>query len=104
MLLWNGVCHVHSQFSLEKIMDLKREYPDALILAHPECPKYMLEIADHVGSTSSILKFATKSNNIRFIVATEAGILHQMKKENPDKLFIPAPLKILPVLVMSCFT
>ncbi|MDD2247762.1 MAG: quinolinate synthase NadA, partial [Proteiniphilum sp.] len=61
MLLWNGVCHVHSQFSLEKIMDLKREYPDALILAHPECPKYMLEIADHVGSTSSILKFATKS-------------------------------------------
>lgn len=103
MLLWNGVCHVHSQFSLEKIMDLKREYPDALILAHPECPKYMLEIADHVGSTSSILKFATKSNNIRFIVATEAGILHQMKKENPDKLFIPAPPEDSTCACNECF-
>ncbi|WP_286833056.1 MULTISPECIES: quinolinate synthase NadA [unclassified Proteiniphilum] len=103
MLLWNGVCHVHSQFSLEKIMDLKREYPDALILAHPECPKHMLEIADHVGSTSSILKFATKSNNIRFIVATEAGILHQMKKENPDKLFIPAPPEDSTCACNECF-
>ncbi|MDD2246423.1 MAG: quinolinate synthase NadA, partial [Proteiniphilum sp.] len=84
-------------------MDLKREYPDALILAHPECPKYMLEIADHVGSTSSILKFATKSDNIRFIVATEAGILHQMKKENPDKLFIPAPPEDSTCACNECF-
>ena len=63
MLLWDGVCHVHAQFSLEKILDLKREHPQALILAHPECPAYLLEVSDHVGSTSSILKFATQSLN-----------------------------------------
>ena len=91
MLLWQGVCHVHEQFSLVKILDIKKEHPDALLLAHPECPKYLLEVADHVGSTSSILKFATVSENKKFIVATEAGILHQMKKENPEKEFIPAP-------------
>lgn len=91
MLLWEGVCHVHEQFSLVKILDIKKEHPDALILAHPECPKYLLEVADHVGSTSSILKYATVSENKKFIVATEAGILHQMQKENPDKIFIPAP-------------
>ena len=79
MLLWDGVCHVHAQFSLEKILDLKREHPDALILAHPECPAYLLEVADHVGSTSSILKYATRSPQKQFIVATEAGILHQMQ-------------------------
>ena len=84
MLLWQGVCHVHEQFSLERILEIKKQYPDALILAHPECPKYLLEVADHVGSTSSILKYATTSDNKRFIVATEAGILHQMQKENPD--------------------
>ena len=78
MLLWQGVCHVHEQFSLERILEIKKQYPDALILAHPECPKYLLEVADHVGSTSSILKYATTSDNKRFIVATEAGILHQM--------------------------
>jgi len=91
MLLWDGACHVHEQFSLEKILQLKKQYPDALLLAHPECRKYLLEIADHVGSTSSILKFAGKSDAKRFIVATESGILHQMQKENPDKEFIPAP-------------
>jgi quinolinate synthase len=91
MLLWNGVCHVHAQFSLERIMELKREYPAALLLAHPECPKYLLEIADHVGSTSSLLHYASKSDNQQFIVATEVGILHQMQKENPGKEFIPAP-------------
>ena len=78
MLLWDGVCHVHAQFSLDKIMELKRQFPDALLLAHPECPKYLLEIADHVGSTSSILHFATHSDQAQFIVATEAGILHQI--------------------------
>ena len=91
MLLWNGACHVHEQFSLEKILELKSKYPEALLLAHPECRKYILEIADHVGSTSSILKYATQSDNKEFIVATEAGILHEMKKQNPDKIFIPAP-------------
>jgi len=91
MLLWPGACHVHEQFSIERIVELKKNHPQALLLMHPECPKYLLEIADHIGSTSSILNFATKSSNKEFIVATEAGILHQMQKENPNKIFIPAP-------------
>lgn len=103
MLLWDGACHVHAQFSLEKILALKEEYPDALILAHPECPAYLLEVADHVGSTSSILKYATTSPAKQFIVATEAGILHQMKKKNPDKLFIPAPPEDATCACNECF-
>ena len=103
MLLWDGVCHVHAQFSIERILDLKNEYPDALLLAHPECPKYLLEVSDHVGSTSSILKYATTSQNSQFIVATEAGILHQMQKENPDKLFIPAPPEDSTCACNECF-
>lgn len=103
MLLWDGVCHVHAQFSLEKILDLKREHPQALILAHPECPAYLLEVSDHVGSTSSILKFATQSLNKEFIVATEAGILHQMQKDNPDKIFIPAPPEDATCACNECF-
>jgi len=103
MLLWDGVCHVHEQFSLIRILDIKKHYPDALILAHPECPKYLLEVADHVGSTSSILKFATTSDNKRFIVATEAGILHQMQKENPHKEFIPAPPEDSTCACNECF-
>lgn len=91
MLLWNGACHVHEQFSLDKIIELKKKYPDALLLAHPECPNNLLKISDHVGSTSSILKFSTQSNNRQFIIATEVGIIHQMQKDNPDKEFIPAP-------------
>lgn len=91
MLLWDGACHVHEQFSLEKIIRLKEENPDALILAHPECEKPVLLVADHVGSTSSILKFTKTSKAKKFIVATESGIIHQMQKSNPDKLFIPAP-------------
>lgn len=91
MLLWDGACHVHEQFSLEKIIELKQKYPNALLLAHPECRKYILEIADHVGSTSSILKFATQSENKEFIVATEFGIMHELRKRNPHKNFIPAP-------------
>jgi quinolinate synthase len=103
MLLWNGVCHVHAQFSMERILSLQKEYPDALLLAHPECPKYLLEIADHVGSTSSILKFATLTDKKKFIVATEAGILHQMQKENPDKEFIPAPPEDSTCACNECF-
>ncbi len=103
MLLWEGVCHVHEQFSIVKILDIKKEHPDALLLAHPECPKYLLEIADHVGSTSSILKFATNSDNKKFIVATESGILHQMQKENPDKIFIPAPPEDSTCACNECF-
>jgi quinolinate synthase len=103
MLLWNGACHVHEQFSIERILDLKKAYPDALLLMHPECPKYLLEIADHIGSTSSILKFATESQNREFIVATESGILHQMQKENPDKLFFPAPPEDSTCACNECF-
>lgn len=91
MLLWDGACHVHSQFSLEKIVALKKQYPDALLLAHPECKRDILLVADKVGSTAALLRFVTQSDCKRFIVATESGILHEMKKNNPDKEFIPAP-------------
>jgi quinolinate synthase len=91
MVLWDGACHVHEQFSLEKILELKKEHPEALILAHPECKKVILTVADFIGSTSALLNFATKSDNKIFIVVTESGILHEMRKDNPDKTFIPAP-------------
>ena len=91
MLLWDGACHVHEQFSLEKILELKNSYPEALILAHPECKSVILNIADHIGSTAALLNYATKSANKQFIVATESGIIHEMRKQNPEKEFIPAP-------------
>ena len=91
MVLWNGACHVHEQFSVEKIVELKKRYPHALVLAHPECKKFVLELADHIGSTASLLKFATQSECKQFIVATESGIIHEMVKQNPFKEFIPAP-------------
>lgn len=103
MLLWDGACHVHEQFSLEKILKLKKEYPEALILSHPECRPYILEVSDHVGSTSSILKYATESPNKQFIVATESGILHQMALKNPDKQFIPAPPEDSTCACNDCF-
>jgi len=91
MILWDGACHVHEKFSVEKIVELKEQYPDAEILAHPECKKPLLTLADHVGSTASILNYSIKSNSKKFIVATEAGILHQMQLSSPEKMFIPAP-------------
>lgn len=91
MLLWDGACHVHEQFSVEKIVALKEQYPDALILAHPECKSAVLAMADFVGSTAALLKFSTNSDSNKFIVATESGILHEMQKKSPDKMFIPAP-------------
>lgn len=91
MLLWDGACHVHEQFSLEKILELKQKNPDAFILAHPECKQTILTVADFIGSTAALLNFATKNENKKFIVATESGILHEMQKRNPDKIFIPAP-------------
>jgi quinolinate synthase len=91
MILWDGACHVHEKFSLEKILELKEQNPDAEILAHPECKKPLLSVADHVGSTASILNYSIKSNSKKFIVATESGILHQMQIYSPDKTFIPAP-------------
>lgn len=93
MVLWDGACHVHEEFSLEAILNLKKQHPNAKILAHPECEKPILLVADHVGSTASILHFSKKDNAIEYIVATESGIIHQMKKANPQKLFIPAPPK-----------
>ncbi|MDR0612464.1 MAG: quinolinate synthase NadA [Dysgonamonadaceae bacterium] len=91
MVLWKGACHVHEQFSLEKILALKQEHPDAQVLAHPECKTVILKIADYIGSTSALLKFSTHSPTKKFIVATESGILHKMQLINPDKIFIPAP-------------
>ena len=91
MLLWDGACHVHEQFSIEKILQLKKQYPDALILAHPECKGALVKLADVVGSTAFLLKKAVSSDCKNFIVATESGILHEMRKNAPDKNFIPAP-------------
>ena len=91
MLLWDGACPVHEQFSVEKIVELKAQYPDAVVLAHPECKSVVLKLADMVGSTAALLKYAVNSDKQRFIVATEAGILHEMQKKCPQKTFIPAP-------------
>ena len=91
MLLWNGACHVHEQFSLEKILELKKKYPDAEILTHPECKKAVVEVSDFVGSTAALLKHSVKSEKQQFIVATESGVIHEMRKQSPGKEFIPAP-------------
>ncbi|MBQ8051278.1 MAG: quinolinate synthase NadA [Bacteroidaceae bacterium] len=91
MLLWNGACHVHEKFSLEKILALKAEHPDAKILVHPECKGPIVRVADKVGSTAALLKFAVQDEATKFIVATESGILHEMQKRCPEKTFIPAP-------------
>lgn len=91
MLLWDGACHVHEQFSLDAIIRLKREHPEARLLVHPECKKAVTLLADHVGSTASLLKYAQESHAREFIVATESGILHKMRQSCPDKTFIAAP-------------
>ncbi len=91
MLLWNGACMVHEIFSLEKITKLKIRHPNAKLIAHPECEEPILAIADYIGSTTGLLKFSQTDSSQEFIVATEAGILHQMQKANPTKTFIPAP-------------
>jgi quinolinate synthase len=91
MLLWNGACMVHEIFSLEKITRLKIRHPKAKLIAHPECEEAVLAIADYIGSTTGLLKFSQTDASQEFIVATEAGILHQMQKANPTKTFIPAP-------------
>jgi len=93
MIIWDGACHVHEEFSLEKILELKNKYPEARIIAHPECKKPVLIVADHIGSTSSLLKYTIADKSKKYIVATESGIIHQMKKASPDKTFIPAPPK-----------
>lgn len=91
MVLWNGACIVHELFSLKKITDLKARHPLAKVIAHPECEEPVLKVADYIGSTTGLLKYTQTSEFKEFIVATEAGILHQMEKASPNKTFIPAP-------------
>jgi quinolinate synthase len=91
MLLWDGTCIVHETFSERKIIDLKLEYPEAKIIAHPECEDVILNKADFIGSTSKLLNFIKDDKSNCYIVATESGIIHQMQKAEPDKMFIPAP-------------
>ena len=91
MLLWDGACHVHEKFSLEKILELKKEHPHAEVLVHPECQRQVRMVADVIGSTAVLLSHAQKSEAKEFIVATESGILHKMRQTCKDKTFIPAP-------------
>lgn len=91
MLLWDGACHVHEKFSLEKILELKKQNPNSELICHPECKKTIVLASDYVGSTAALLSYVGKSNKKSFIVATESGILHQMQKLYPEKQFIPAP-------------
>ena len=94
MLLWNGGCHVHERFSVEAIVKLMEEHPDALVLAHPECKGPVLKIADVVGSTAVLPKYATDKPENEYIVATEAGILHEMQRQCPDTKFYPVPPEV----------
>ena len=94
MLLWNGGCHVHERFSVEAIVQLRQEHPEALVLAHPECKGPVLKIADVVGSTAVLLKYAAEHPENEYIVATEAGILHEMQRQCPDTKFYPVPPEV----------
>lgn len=91
MLLWNGACHVHEQFSTEKLISLRKQYPEAKVLAHPECKQTIIALADVVGSTQALLNYAINSDSRQFLVATESGILHEMTQRCPEKEFIPVP-------------
>jgi quinolinate synthase len=91
MLLWNGACHVHEAFSVEKIIALKKQYPGAKVLAHPECKKQVLLLADYIGSTAALLAFSAQDESKQYIVSTEPGIIHQMRKKSPGKEFVPVP-------------
>jgi len=88
MILWNGACEVHDILTLERVIKLKTEHPEAKLIAHPECKATILEIADYIGSTTALLNYSKNDNCKTFIVATETGIIHQMKKESPNKEFI----------------
>ncbi len=93
MVIWDGACHVHEEFSLEAILELKKQNPEAKIISHPECEKPVQLVSDFVGSTAALLKFTENDDAKKYIVATESGILHQMKKQNPDKIYLVAPPK-----------
>ncbi|MBP5499483.1 MAG: quinolinate synthase NadA [Bacteroidales bacterium] len=94
MLLWDGACHVHEQFSVDAILKLKAEHPNAKVLVHPECKRPVILLADKVGSTAVLLKYSVESEDQEFIVATESGILHEMQKQAPEKTFIPVPPEV----------
>ena len=94
MLLWNGGCHVHERFSVDEIAKLKKEHPEAVVLAHPECKGPVLAMADVVGSTAVILKYCVESDKKEFIIATEAGILHEIERQCKDKVFYPVPPEV----------
>ncbi len=102
MLLWNGGCHVHGRFSLEAILALKKEHPEAKVLVHPECPAAIQAVADEIGSTAGLLNYAIQSEAQEFIVATESGILHKMQQACPDKQFYPAPPEVTEGVGCSC--
>lgn len=100
--IWNGGCHVHKKFNADGILKLKAKYPEAVIIAHPECSEDILSISNFIGSTTSLLEFTKASNECCFIVATETGILHQMKRHNPKKIFLPAPTDASSVEGSNC--
>ncbi|MCL4142503.1 UNVERIFIED_CONTAM: hypothetical protein GTU68_033734 [Idotea baltica] len=91
MLLWDGACIVHELFDAKTIVSMQAQNPEALVIAHPECPEPVLDLADHIGSTSSLIEYSKTSDAMEFIVVTEAGIIHQMRKANPNKTFHAAP-------------
>lgn len=91
MVLWDGACHVHEQFSPARILELKQQYPDAAVITHPECKEAVVAVSDFVGSTAALLKYTVQSDKTRFIVATESGVIHEMRKRSPHEEFIPAP-------------
>jgi len=102
MLLWNGACHVHEKFSVEALIQLKKEHPHAKVLAHPECKGSLLVLADVVGSTQALLNYAVKEEEQEFLVATESGILFEMQKRCPEKTFIPVPPETTEGIGCSC--
>lgn len=91
MVLWNGTCQVHEMFSEEKVIELKNNHPDAVVLAHPECPPNILKYADVIGSTTKIIETAVNSNENKFIILTEPGVIHEMKKRAPEKIYLDVP-------------
>lgn len=103
MILWEGACMVHEAFSLERITQQMMEHPDALLIAHPESEAPILQVADFIGSTSALLKFVEENPAQKFIVATEEGIIHEMKKRAPGKLLLPAYPKDESCACSECF-
>jgi len=102
LIIWDGACHVHEKFSLEEILRLKQKYPDAKVIVHPECELPVRTIADFIGSTSELIEFTSCDNSKSYIVATEAGVLHQMVKLNPHKQFIPVTVENSPKKLNEC--